>query len=94
MAEGDPGLISEMIEIFSTQVSEFRKLMQELSKLAHKAKSSVAIMGMTELADQLRELEMLAREEKQTESYPGYIKFFTTASKDAVTELNNYLANR
>ena len=29
MAEGDASLISEMIGIFSTQVNEFSKLMQE-----------------------------------------------------------------
>lgn len=100
MAEGNPGLISEMIEIFSTQVDEFTRLMndylakkkwQELSKLAHKAKSSVAIMGMSSLAEKLKELEQLAKEEKEVDSFSEYIDLFTTASKEAVTELNNYL---
>ena len=103
MAEGNPGLIREMIEIFSTQVAEFSIQMQEylenrdwqeLSKLAHKAKSSVAIMGMRELAGKLRELETLTKEGREIESYPGYIELFTAASADAVKELNNYLASR
>ena len=103
MTEGDTGLISEMIEIFSTQVVEFSELMQEflerkdwqeLSKLAHKAKSSVAIMGLTVLSEKLRDLEKLAKEEKEVHSYPEYIDFFNTASRDAVTELNNYLTTR
>jgi HPt (histidine-containing phosphotransfer) domain-containing protein len=103
MTEGDTVLISEMIEIFSTQVVEFGKQMQELlerknwqelSKLAHKAKSSVAIMGMTALSEKLRDLEKLSKEEKEVHSYPEYIDFFNTASRDAVAELNNYLTTR
>ena len=87
MTEGDAGLISEMIEIFSTQVIEFSGLMQQhleqkdwqkLSKLAHKAKSSVSIMGMTELSEKLRNLETLAKEEKDVHSYPEYIDLFLT----------------
>ena len=101
VAEGDQGLISEMIEIFSTQVKEFSVLMndylkredwQELSKLAHKAKSSAAIMGMRSLTEKLRELEKLANEEKEVHSYPGYIDYFTEASREAVAELTDYLS--
>jgi HPt (histidine-containing phosphotransfer) domain-containing protein len=100
MTEGDSGLITEMIGIFSTQVTEFSTLMhnyleqknwQELSKLVHKAKSSVAIMGMTELTEKLRKFEKLTMEEKEVHTYPDYVNSFTTASRDAVTELNNYL---
>ena len=103
MTEGDAGLISEMIEIFSTQVIEFGNLMedylgrkdwQELSKLAHKAKSSLAIMGMTALAGKLRDLERLAKEEREVHTFPEYIDLFNTASRNAVTELNNYLTTR
>jgi HPt (histidine-containing phosphotransfer) domain-containing protein len=103
MTEGDAGLISEMIEIFSTQVIEFGNLMgdyleredwQELSKLAHKAKSSVAIMGMTVLAEKLRKLERLAKEEKEVHSFPEFVAFYNIASRNAVTELNDYLTTR
>ena len=103
MTEGDAGLISEMIEIFSTQVIEYGNLMgdyleredwQELSKLAHKAKSSVAIMGMTVLAEKLRKLERLAKEEKEVNSFPEFVAFYNTASRNAVTELNDYLTTR
>ena len=101
MAEGDPVLISEMIEIFSTQVMEYTGLMheyleredwQELSKLAHKAKSSAAIMGMKGLTEKLKKLEKLAKEEKEVNSFPGYIEHFSVTSREAVTELNKYLS--
>ena len=101
MAEGDKVLISEMIKIFSTQVKEYSDLMheyleredwQELSKLAHKSKSSVTIMGMKALAKKLRKLEEMAKEEKDVQSIPGYVEYFTAASREAVSELNNYLS--
>ena len=103
MTEGNKGLISEMIEIFSTQVNQYRSLMlqfyieenwEEISQLAHKAKSSVAIMGMKDLAQKLKELELLARDGKDTESYPVMIDDFRNECKIAITELQDYVSNR
>ncbi len=103
MTEGDPGLISEMITIFSTQVKELSDLMfqyleqknwQELSRLAHKAKSSVAIMGMTGLVEKLKELEILAKKEKKTDTFAGYIEYFDRSSREAITELEAYMSTR
>jgi len=99
MTEGDKGLIKELIGIFSTQVEEYIALMQkhlkdqnwnELSKLAHKAKSTVAIMGMKKLSEELKKLELLALKEEETESYAGYVKNFTMECKEAVSELKEY----
>jgi HPt (histidine-containing phosphotransfer) domain-containing protein len=103
MTEGNKGLISEMIEIFSTQVNQYRSLMlqfyieenwEEISQLAHKAKSSVAIMGMKDLAQNLKELELLARDGKDTESYPVMIDYFRNECKIAIAELQDYVSNR
>jgi HPt (histidine-containing phosphotransfer) domain-containing protein len=103
MTEGNKGLISEMIEIFSTQVNQYRSLMlqfyieenwEEISQLAHKAKSSVAIMGMKDLAQKLKELELLARDGKDTESYPVMIDYFRNECKIAIAELQDYVSNR
>jgi HPt (histidine-containing phosphotransfer) domain-containing protein len=100
MTEGDQGLIKELISIFSTQVEEYshqleklldEKNWSELSKLAHKAKSSVAIMGMKDLTDKLKKLEMLAKEGKETESYPVFIEYFKTECQIAVNELQHYM---
>jgi len=103
MTEGNKGLISEMIEIFSTQVNQYRSLMlqfyieenwEEISQLAHKAKSSVAIMRMKDLAQKLKELELLARYGKDTESYPAMIDEFRNECKIAIAELQDYVSNR
>jgi HPt (histidine-containing phosphotransfer) domain-containing protein len=92
-----------MIEIFSTQVNQYRSLMlqfyieenwEEISHLAHKAKSSVAIMGMKALAQKLKELELLSREGKDIESYPAMIDDFRNECKIAIAELQDYVSNR
>jgi len=99
MTEGDKGLIKELIGIFSTQVKEYSAQMQkfleernwnELSKLAHKAKSTVAIMGMKKLSENLKQLELLSNEGKETDSYSEFIDLFNTECKEAVSELQHY----
>ena len=99
MTEGDKGLIKELIGIFSTQVEEYIDLMNkyllnenwiELSKMAHKAKSTVAIMGMKKLSEKLKQFELITMREEETESYAGFIDHFTRECKKAVSELQQY----
>ncbi|HEC42325.1 MAG TPA: Hpt domain-containing protein [Bacteroides sp.] len=99
MTEGDKVLIKELIGIFSTQVVEYSdqldKFLEEenwtgLSKLAHKAKSTVAIMGMKELSEKLKQLELMSIEGKDSESYASVIEFFNSECKEAVLELQHY----
>jgi len=99
MTEGNKGLIKELIGIFSTQVKEYGTLMnqylgeknwRELSKLAHKAKSTVAIMGMRELSEELKQLELDAGLMEKTETYAALIDRFTMECDEAVKELQQY----
>ena len=64
MAGGDQEIIQEMKELFIAQVPEFIEKLKryleeedyiELGKEAHKAKSSVLIMGMDDLAKDFKE---------------------------------------
>lgn len=91
-------LVKEMIDIFISQVQEYKDEMkrdleeqdwESLGKIAHKAKSSVAIMGMKELADELKTLELLARDKKETETYPEYVRKFNESCDEAVKELQS-----
>ena len=99
MTDGDMGLIKELIGIFSTQVEEYgmqmgifldEKNWKELGKIAHKAKSSVAIMGMNELAEEMKELELLTGKEEATHRYASYVNSFTSQCQKAVIELQHY----
>ena len=98
ISDGSKELIKEMIDIFISQINEYTEEMytlwknkdwDELGKLAHKAKSSVAIMGMNELANELKTLEFLAKEEKEVEKYLEIINKFKTECNQAVTELKD-----
>jgi HPt (histidine-containing phosphotransfer) domain-containing protein len=100
MSGGNKDLIREMITIFNTQVVEFgrdmdtlleKKEYEQLGKLAHKAKSSISIMGMKDLAVELKTLENLTREGKQTEKYAGLISSFNNQTQLAVQELKEVL---
>lgn len=97
MTDGNVELIREMIDIFTQQVKEYSMQMTdllrrsewtELSRLAHKAKTSLAIMGMKDLSDKMKELETLARDGNEVDSYSDYIDNFIRECKEAVNELN------
>ena len=100
---GDTGIIEELALIFKEQSVEIYKEMRSflesknyksLGLLAHKAKSSVAIMGMNELADMLKTFELQAREDKETHLYEFYIERFRIETQEAVKELDDIISNR
>ena len=102
MSGGSKELVKEMVDIFISQVPEFTSEMksllakrdyQSLGMLAHKAKSSVAIMGMEELAKYLKEFELLAKEGKNTESYSDMINKFEADCNTAITELKEIIGD-
>jgi HPt (histidine-containing phosphotransfer) domain-containing protein len=102
MSGGNKELVLEMITIFREQVSEFSVEMDRLlashdydnlGKLAHKAKSSVSIMGLQDLATELKDLENFARDGKKPESYAGIIENFKQVSAIALQELEVVSAN-
>lgn len=102
VAGGDIEIILELVAMFSGQVkevsTEMRTLHQKgdfynLGMLAHKAKSSVAIMGMTELAAILKIFELQAKENKEPEQYESYISRFENDTRSAVVELENFIGN-
>ena len=102
MSGGNKTLILEMISIFSSQTVEFGLEMDQLlnskqyellGKLAHKAKSSVSIMGLNDLAVSLKELENSAREGKKVESYGDIVESFKKTTHEAVKELEMVTQN-
>ena len=97
---GDIEIMQEVINIFIDQVPEFVTEMRSLYEnhdyynlglLAHKAKSSVAIMGMEELSLMLKEFEINAKESIFPEKYHTYISKFEKDTADAIIELKAYI---
>ncbi len=98
---GDKEIVKDLVSIFRDQADEFTaemKLLLEkkdyfnLGLLAHKAKSSVAIVGMTDLAGLLKTFELEAKAGSNTGNYDGYISRFETETRKAVQELESYIA--
>ena len=96
MSGGDAKFIREMIDLFREQVNEYKELMPELlhkkdydslSKMAHKAKSSVAVMGMKHVSDQLKDLEILAHKGEEVDRYETLVDEFLQQSELALLEL-------
>lgn len=103
MSGNDNKFIREMVDIFREQIGEYSSEMprlleasdfENLSKIAHKAKSSVAVMGMNSEAELLKELELKSHEGIDTQSYKGMIDRFIERSALALVELDDYLTNR
>lgn len=102
---GNKEVMIEMIGIFSEQLIEFQtglsKFYEEknwvkLGKIAHKAKSSVSIMGMDKTAALLKELELLASEEKEINRYETMLNTifgdFNRAKQDLEKEIVKFLS--
>jgi HPt (histidine-containing phosphotransfer) domain-containing protein len=98
MSGGDSKFIREMIDLFREQIEEYKSIMPDLlqkkdydglSKIAHKAKSSVAVMGMSEVAELLKDLEILAHDEKEVEKYESMISHFLAQCTLAINELED-----
>ena len=91
-----------MVDIFKGQAVEFTNEMKKLlasrdyfslGLLAHKAKSSVAIIGMADLAVMLKTFELDAKAGRETENYEGYVSRFESETRSAVEELERYVSN-
>jgi HPt (histidine-containing phosphotransfer) domain-containing protein len=102
ITEGNTAIVREMIEMFTLQVPDFIKNMKThyeskqylaLGKEAHKAKSSLQIMGMNELEKEMKAFQLKTIEGVDIESYPKYIALFETQCLAAVAELKAELAS-
>jgi len=100
VAGGDKEIITDLVKLFCEQVAEFsmemnslltKKDYYSLGLLAHKAKSSIAIMGMEDLALLLKTFELEAKESRNTDRYQAYISRFESDTRTAVAELDNYI---
>ena len=98
---GEISIVTELVDMFKEQVVEIHAEMEslysqnehrQLGLLAHKAKSSVAIMGMSALADMLKAFELSAKAGEGSEMYETYINKFHDDTQAAVIELDEYLS--
>lgn len=100
IAEGDAATIREIIDLFIEQVPEFtgnlkkyleEKRYTELGKEAHKAKSSVMIMGMEDLGHDLKTFQLDTISGINIENYAQHVSRFEEECLIAVEELKQEL---
>lgn len=99
---GDKSVILEIVSMFNEQADEIyhemrtllvQKEYYKLGLLAHKAKSSVAIMGMEDLARLLKTFELEAKEGIGTDRYESYVEKFRNDTSEARKELDDLTKN-
>jgi len=102
VSAGDPEIISDIVVMFKDQSVEIYNEMKSslaagdfamLGSLAHKAKSSVMIMGMNDLAAMLKTLEIQAKNSQESGLYKSYIERFRAETEAAVVELEDLVKN-
>ncbi len=97
ISNGDNHFILELIDMFFEQVPEYQKRLQllyqkkdwyNLGRTAHKARSAILMVGMENLASELKKLEENAKVEKNIHEYQEIITKFVDYSNIAIKELN------
>ena len=100
ITEGDTESIRELIILFIEQVPEFIENLKkflaegryaELGNEAHKAKSSVMIMGMDELGHDMKSLQLDTIAKTGVDTYAERVNRFEFQCLAAVEELNKEL---
>jgi len=101
-AGNDNDLINEFVTIFINQVPDFIESFNnalnnsdfdKIAKIAHTAKSSVAMMGMKQLANDTKRIEEIARNDKNNSTIEKLIRKFENQITQAKIELENFLKN-
>jgi len=103
VSDGNVEIMAELVTMFRDQVTETviemkslleKKEYNSLGLLAHKAKSSVLIMGMNDLGALLKTFELQAKEGSESDKYESYISRFAHDTGEAVKELDDLVNNR
>ncbi|MBI5218725.1 MAG: Hpt domain-containing protein [Bacteroidia bacterium] len=97
---GDNVVISEVINLFKMEVPRYiqelntalnNKNWDELAAVAHKAKSSFALMGINDVVTDLKKLETLSKDEKNTDSISDIVKNVEAIYLSSVKELEDQM---
>jgi len=98
MSGGSIKIIKEMVNLFKEQIPIYIKELEtamlnkdykQVSEIAHKTKSSLTIVGMNEMATEMKTLELKAREAEEPDSYAEYLGNLVSAVNAGITELEN-----
>jgi HPt (histidine-containing phosphotransfer) domain-containing protein len=98
IADGNNELIHDLIDLYIKQVPIFTTELNELnntndfvglSKLAHKIKGSNSTLGISEIAQCMKELESMCKLGENQDHYSEMIMYHNKISEEAVKELED-----
>ena len=102
ITDGEKPIIRVILEMFIAQVPEFIQNLNRffqaedynaLGREAHKAKSSLQIVGMTDLENEMKILIKKTSEGTDVASYPDHIRNFEIQCNGAVAEIDVVLSS-
>ncbi len=98
IGQGDSKFLNELLELFKQQMpilnqqlvdALLNKNYAELSGIAHKAKSSVATFGITELVTDLQTLEIKAKQAIEVDTFTAIVEKFGAISNKVLDEIKD-----
>lgn len=102
ITDGDTETKKQIITLFINQSkeieSEMRKALEDnnieaLSKIAHLAKSTSRVVGLTEISESMEKLQNLAAESAGTDLYPALANHYLSNIGTVRDLLSNEIAN-
>ncbi len=103
ISEGNSDLINDLSEMFFKQIPEYQDLLTDsynkkdfynLGRIAHKAKSAILMLGLKDLANELKKMEENAKEGKNINEYQEIIAKFVRESNIVLEELREIKNNK
>ena len=101
VTDGDVSTKRQLIELFFAQADEIKQRfivaqlsddLDEINRTAHIAKSTTRVMGISNIADKMEELQRMAEKKETPELYPALINYFLDEIPHAIKELRAELA--
>lgn len=100
--QGNQDMIRQIIQLFLQQVPQYitemercveRNALHDLHPLAHKAKSSVSMLGLKAMEERILQIERFSKEHLNMEELPGLVGQVRQQCEQANHELSAVLQN-
>ncbi len=101
VTDGDKESMRQLIEMFLVQSQEITDNFKEaegnndteaIGRIAHLAKSTSKVMGISDVSDKMQELQGLVDRQEHPERYPELVSYYYRHMPSAVEELKQKLA--
>lgn len=101
LSGGDKNVIKEVLALFELEVPKYFaeldkayeiKDWESLANVAHKAKSSFALMGISEVVSELKNTELQARNKHSVDDFQGFRNKLELIYNNSLAEIKSYIS--